>query len=214
MNAIDLTTVDYVKDWLAIPSDKKASDEIIGRVITAASQAFVNLCGFADESGAAFEESPFVTPVDYDETYDGNGSLQLFTRVRPIQLVYSLELNGRTVDPSPQTNITGYVISRDKKSIRLRGRSSRDAWMRDTGFGFTEGSANVRLQYQAGYEQTPEDVVQAATEMAGFTIRSRQWIGQSSQALPQGGGTVSYRDIVIPKSAKLIISFYSRTAIV
>jgi hypothetical protein len=61
MAADDLTTLNAVKSWMSIEDNKK--DQVIGRLITAASQAIRTKI-----------QRPLIL-AEYDERYAGNGKL-------------------------------------------------------------------------------------------------------------------------------------------
>ena len=202
---VDLTTVDAVCRWIAsTPSDDEKLN--IQNCVTAASLDWVWMCGKALVDG----ESPFVKPVTFDEYYDGPGGSRMFVRNPPLVSITLLTISGVALAPSTSPNVTGYVIDNSKKSIAIRGGAGGRGGNRV----FCQGVANIHLVSVAGFARTPFDIQQAVTQMVAENYKRRQWIGQSSQAMANGAGTVSFRDWAIAPDVAKVIDNYSRNAIV
>ncbi len=202
---LDLTTIGNLEAWLKteLTDDEKVTAQ---DCITAASIYWLAKTGREAVDGV----SPFVQPVTYDEWYDGPGNARLFVRNTPLRSVTSLQVNGVTVPESTAFGIRGYVIDNARKSLVIRSGGST----RQTYGGFAEGCQNVHLVSVCGFDRVPFDVVEKATIQVAVNFRRRQWIDQSSQAMANGAGTVSYRSWEIPPDVATVLDFYSRTAIV
>ena len=167
MNAspIDLTSVPLVKSWLSASgkpaSPNGADDANIQACITAASRMVLSETGLGPQGAVAATQSPFVQPVQYSETYNGNGKNRLFLRNQPITSVVSLIINGRVIPQSTAFNVSGWVIDSDGKSIWLRsgGNAATFAYTSDQfwfgNIGFAHGVQNVALVYTAGVPTVP-----------------------------------------------------------
>jgi hypothetical protein len=195
-------------------------DEMIQDCITAASLFFLWRTGRLPSNGDVPAASPLVAPQAYTEWYDGNGSNQLFLRQTPIQSVSSLTINGNTITQSASLNQAGWVIAPDGKSLRLRSGAGIGGpnfynttmawglWGGSAGLSFQKGVLNIEVVYQAGFTSTPYDLELACRRVVAKNYKTRQWIGQKSQALAQGAGTVSYRDFDIePEDEKIIVNY-------
>ena len=225
-NAIDLCTLDAVKSWLTIPSTVTTSDVLLSVLITQASLYIMNRTGVGvTPAGGVPMTSPFTSLVALSEWYDGTGTSRQFVRTPPINTVSAVIISGTAVPAYSTPNSWGYVVDDGGASIALigggvfRGASvyPGGAWS-GGGFSggpfFAPGVHNVNIQYTAGYAVTPYDLSQACVELVGYTARKRNWIGQRSQALPAGGGTVSYVTWEVPPMVEMVIRSYTRMALV
>jgi hypothetical protein len=210
---IDLATSEEVAAWLssnqASASPTLVSDPNLASCITAWSALFLRLTGRGDQNTDTPEESPFVQQVNYTETYDGNGSPQLFLRNWPINSVASLVIYNQTIPVSTGYGTFGYVIAGDGKRIVLQGGYGpvaavsfyQLARLTQGGCGgptFGSGSPfdlqNVFVTYNAGFSVVPPEVNLTAIQVCARNYKRRNWIDQRSQAMAQGAGTITYRD--------------------
>jgi hypothetical protein len=199
--ALDLTTVDAVIRYLGSPDMSDAEKINVQRCITSASTYWLWACGKNAVDGL----SPFVQPVTFDETYDGSGTTRMFVRNTPLVSIATLQIDGVAIPPSTAFGVAGYLIDQSKKSITLRGGRR---------FNYCDVGSNVRLVSQAGFDRTPFDVADKCNVMVAVNYRRRQWIDQSSQAMAQGAGTITFRDWELPPDVVSVMNNYSRTAIV
>ncbi len=221
---LDLTTVDQVKSWIpGLAAAGSADDAIIQACITAWGFEFLNRTGLGNQNGDLLQ-SPFCGVCNFSETYDGTGTHRLFVRNRPVKNVSALIINGIQVAQSSGFSVQGWVIDGNGKSISLRpgllgwgGSFPQTAWQSGAyrafsgGMRFFEGIQNINLQYSAGYNNTPADVVQCANKVVHLNYKKRSWIGEESRALAGGGGTVRYNMFDVPPECQLIIDRYTRT---
>lgn len=230
-SALDLCTLDQVKDWLAmngVPANTLASlngsDIVLQRLITAAGLWWLRQTGRLPSDGSIPLISPLVQICPFNEWYDGSSGTRQYVRNPPVTSITLVTINNVTIPISTGPTVWGVVIAEYGSSIALRvgGYSQsqfpygQQATYRGIGRqgGFCEGIQNVNLQYNGGYAGTPYDVGQACVEMIGFTFRKRGWIGLRSQMLAAGGGTVGYQNWVVEPSVKRVIEHYTRKAIV
>jgi hypothetical protein len=226
-NAIDLTLVATIVSWLTIQNPSTAEQQNIQDCVTAASAYWLWALGMAPQNGDWPTVSPLKTPVtNISETYDGNGASRMFLRIRPIQSVLALSIDGITVPASTAVTVPGYIIDGTAKSIAIRSGSGGPApgQRLTVGFGFlrnprsgiwyfNEGVQNVSVTYTAGFTTEPLDIEMAVRQMVAVNYKRRQWIDQRSQAMAQGAGTISFRDWEFPPEVKSVMDHYRRRAL-
>jgi hypothetical protein len=158
--------------------------------------------------------------TSYTEVYSGNGRNQMQLREYPIVTVTSLVINGQTIPQSQAWNNPGWAIDPEGEStsIVLLGTPGRfgagetvtqSAWLGTQSYRFFKGMLNVNVAYTAGYDGTPEDLQQAATELVALMYRRRQWIGQVTVNQPQVG-TTSYLRLEMELGTKGVIDRYTK----
>jgi hypothetical protein len=177
-------------------------DEQIQACITAFSSWVLKFTGRGPMDGSEPAQSPFVQPVAYDDFYDGSGTQRQPIRNWPIQSVEAVIIEGVTIPQSTSMNVPGWVVDGDKKFISLRGGYSATVatfenyrYQRGTGSyrgGFSSGVQNVEIQYTAGFNGVPDDLEIVARKTAALNYKRRGWIGQKSQAMAAGAGTISF----------------------
>ena len=219
---IDLTTVSLVKGYTNVKS--AGDDNSIQLCITAASAEFLWRTGRGPQDGGFPAASPFISPQNYDELYDGPGGQQLFLRNIPVISVSVLTVFGTAV-PAGGTN--GYIISGDGKSLVIQGGNRgggnmygwgfRAGMLRGVGaYSFASGLSNVHVVYQAGFQATPVDIVAKITQWVAINYKRQSWIDLASMTLSAGGGasgTTRYRDWAMPPEVVQCIEHYKRRAI-
>jgi len=221
-SVMDLTTVDIFKGWNPGTTTSDADDSLIQGCITAWGFEFLRRTGLGDQGGD-FTQSPFNSVCNWDETYDGSGTQTLMLRNRPIKSVTSLLVNGVQIASSPGYPTQGFVINGSKKAISLRGgilgfgNQLWSSWQSGPyhafagGKGFPRGIQNISVQYSAGYNDTPADIVQAANMIIALNYRRRAWVGERQRAVAGGGGTITFTDWDVPPEVQTIIDLYTRT---
>jgi len=166
MAAGDLTTLDNVKAWLALPSDPGASDDLLSLLITAASSFATSYLGRD------------LVPTAYTEVYDGNGAAWMMLRQAPITAVQSISFRGLTLTTpgDPVAGTHGFIF--DGRRLSLIGET----------FPFR---SLVVVNYTAGFATMPEAIEQAVIELVGEAFKRRDHISQSSKTLG-GQETVAF----------------------
>ena len=225
-NAIDLTKVANVKSWMSLPTTATDQDQTIQDSITAFSSDVLHFTGRGPMDGTVPTQSPFVTPVSYDDFYDGSGSLRQPIRNWPITAVALVNVNGQVIPQSVNVQTWGWVIDGDKKFISIRGGYSPSvatfqnyryqgggAGLGVQGPGFASGSQNVEVQYTAGFSGVPFDLEMVARRTVALRYKGRGWIGQRSQMMAAGAGTVFYNGWEIyPADRDTILYYQARVA--
>lgn len=223
MSALDLTTVQLFKAWQgSIGTWNTQDDPVIEACIAAWGAEFLWRTGMGDQNGD-MEQSPFNSVCNFDETYDGKGGYRFFPTNRPIQSVSALIINGISIPQSTGYASQGWVIDGSAKSISLR--SGFTGWGGWTGYSWPAGPyhafggglrfwraiQNVNIQYMAGYQQTPDDIVEAANIVVLQNYKRRKYQDEASRSVSGGGGSIRYRDWEIPPQVERVVRHYSRT---
>ncbi len=170
MAAGDLTTIEAVRAYLrgTVPVPE-ADESLLEGLITAASQLF------ASESGTG------VLTAAVEETRNGDGGAKLFLERYPVVSVESVEVDGEAISERAAIGGSGWVLtSRETGRLDL------------VGYTFSEGLANVVVNYTAGYgDDAPADVGQAVVDQVAYLYRQKDRIGVANEST-QAGGSVSY----------------------
>jgi len=220
MSPIDLTTLAAVKGWLAsqgVAPNNTSDDGNIGDAITAFSAMFIWRTGRGPLDGSDIVESPYVSPVTYDEWYDGNGSQRMFLRNSPIRDVTTLTIGNYTIPKSTNINTAGWVIDGTGASIALRnhgGGSFTQGYNFGFGGSFVEDIQNVHVVYSAGYSSVPYDIEMAARKEVALKYKRKSWIGLKSSSMGQGAGSTTYVEWEVDPETERVMQNYARTAVV
>ncbi|HEY5209901.1 MAG TPA: hypothetical protein VIJ42_10705 [Stellaceae bacterium] len=182
MTAGDLTTLDNVKGWLSPPLTATADDQLLARLITAASRFIQTWLNRA------------IAARTYVETRDGDGGARLVFANAPVTAVASVTVDGRDVPPAGGTHGHGYLF--DPSMLYLRGHRLSD------------GVQNVVVSYTAGYDATPPDIEQACIELVVLRYKERDRIGQVSKNL--AGEIVAFSQKDMPADVATLIGQYRR----
>ena len=213
VNGIDFVTLSQLKTWIeSMSMDPSPDDGVLALIITAVSQDMLTRMSRTT-----------IFNVDYQEWYDGSGSATLPIDQWPITAVNTLKVNGVILQPSSDHLQPGYIVSRDKKFIQLVGAGGlvpgfgfggggiSASFSRRCGNVFTQGIGNVYVDYNAGFAFVPADLSEACLLIIDHDYRRRGWVDKAQIAIPQGGGTTTYRMWEIPPRAQFIIDRYTRT---
>lgn len=219
---IDLTTLANVKNWVGIPYLETSEDQTIQGCITAFSAYVLRVTGRGPEDGTVAAVSPFVSPVPYDDVYDGSGTLRQPIRNWPITGVTSVNISGVVIPQSTSIQVWGWVVDGDKKFISLRGGyNATVATFQNYGMqygrgglsrgpGFAAGIQNVEIVYTAGFFGTPFDLEMLARKVCSLNYKRRSWIGQRTQMMASGAGTVSYNEWEMDQQDMRTLQYYQR----
>src|SRR5574340_485552 len=225
-NAIDLTTLAAVKGWTG--ASGTADDQIVQDCITAFAAYVLHLTGRGPSDGTIPAGSPFVSPQAYNETYDGNGTARLFLRNWPIVSVEALTIGPLVIPQSTAWNVPGWVIDGSAKSLSLRGGGGGrmqgvltigfsfgpSPYWGGTGYRFGTGDPSdvqaVNVQYTAGFPTVPFDLEMTARKVVALNYKRKAWIGQKSQAMAAGAGTVVYGQWEMDPDCMRVIEHYKR----
>jgi hypothetical protein len=224
-NPIDLTTYTAVKSWVQIATGNTSDDQIIQDAVTAFSADVLRMTGRGPIDGTIPTTSPFVTPVTYDDFYDGSGSMRQPVRNWPVVSVSLVNISGEVIPESTSIRVWGWVIDADRRFISLRGgyapgvatfqnyryqggRYGYGAGVQ--GPGFAAGIQNVEIVSSAGFASVPYDLEMVARKTVSLNYKRRSWIGQKTQAMAQGAGTVVYNEWAMDRADANTIDYYRR----
>lgn len=213
----DFLTLEQLKVWIQSlnTTTSTTDDDVLQFLITAVSTDLLRRMS-----------RDSITNTDYKEWYDGTGTATLPIENDPINSVNVLQINGMVVQPSVDHIQPGYIITRDKKFIQLisgsgfapgfgvpfssslggsgiTGRYSRSAYV------FPYGTSNIYVDYYAGFETVPYDLVEAAALVIDQDYKRRGWPDKTAIALPNSGGTTYFAKTEIPQRAWEIIWRYT-----
>jgi hypothetical protein len=188
----DLTTLDAVKLWLAIPSTQPQADDTLAGLITSTSADFMRATGRTD----------FLAD-DYAEIREGDGGQRLVMRHWPINTVGApFKIGAATITESADQIAPGYYFDED-----LDPERRNEIYL--VGYSFTDG-ALISIPYNAGYETPPADVRQAVTEWVAARYKGRPGAQLNSQR-EAGGEHVTYdREAPMPPTTAAVAERYKR----
>jgi hypothetical protein len=205
-NAIDLTTVQNILNWLSMGQGGKAvipaELQSIQDCITAASSYWLWSLGFGPSGGGAPTQSSLNSAVQFSDIYDGPGSDRLFIRVRPVLSVSSLSVNGLAIPASSGPTVPGYVIDSSGKSISIRSGFGGPAngqlrvgfgFLRNGGYwNFGQGSQNVQVNYTAGYAAATisNELQTIPASTALITVNLQPWFSDLGVTFFVGGAAL------------------------
>lgn len=189
MAAIDLTTINLVREWIPAPATTPSpgtlaqQNSVLQAAITAISADFLKRMGYGPQNGQAPTQSPFNQPVQYSEVYDGSGTSRLFLRNRPIISVQSLTIFGLAVQQSSGPGASGFAIDGSGKSISLvsvaPGFPLSPVFPLGAIAKFPRGTQNIAITYTAGYSSVsvPAELQTIPASPGPYTVTPNQnWL--------------------------------------
>ena len=177
MTAGDLTSLENVKEWLGLDPANTSDDDLLTRLITAASGFMQRYCNRQFASQA------------WTEIRDGVGNVRMAFANYPVTAVASVTVSGETIPASSGAGTFGYLFT--DTMLILQGRR------------FRRGFANVELSYTAGFDPIPEEIEQACIELIAFRYREKDRTGKSSEGMAQQTTSFVIRDM--PPSVKTML---------
>ena len=183
MAAGDLTSLPNVKGWMSPPLTNATDDELLKRLITAASQYIQTWLNRT------------IASTLYVETYNGTGGNRLILPNYPVTAVGSVAVNFTPIPAAPASSgSSGFLF--DSFGLYLRG------------FSFTEGFQNVAVTYTAGFLTTPPELEQACIELVALRYKERDRVGQNSKSI--GGEIVSFNTKDFTGPIQTILDSYKK----
>ncbi len=178
-NALDLTTLTSVKQWLGLPTPIAgqppfADDVLLTRMVTAAS-AFIQ---------SALSRTFAVN--SYTEVRNGRNTDAMMVADAPIISVTSVMIGNQSIPEQAAWVVNGPIpigFSFSDKAIYLNG------------YTFCKGRQNVKLVYEAGYDPIPFEVEQITIELVGKKYEERKRIGLRSSILEGQNIVYDLKDI-------------------
>lgn len=179
--SVNLTNLENVKDYLGLEGTDK--DLLLTAVIAAVSESIENYC-----------RREFARKVR-TEFYDGTCANSLLLKCRPVWSVVSVhdDLDYRFNDLSVMSP-DSYVVYEAEGIIKLRYSL------------FAPGLKNVRIEYEAGYDEVPPAVVQAANILVAHFYTRAQSGADAIASESMGVYSVSYDTGEWPARAKGLLA--------
>lgn len=205
MAATDLTTGAAVQAYLG-PTASAAASAQLAQFVSAASGYIYRRCGVDS-----------FTPGTYTETYNGNGTQQLFLRNWPVTNVASLQVDSMLIPQSTGFGSPGYVWDVSSIIIRPGGGGNIAYSFRSfpgNQYLFNPGVQNIVVTYTAGFNPPPADLVEACIEIAAESFTRSQNVGKESigtgVAGAHGNTTFTWGKLCVPKLCDAVIRNYER----
>jgi hypothetical protein len=160
---VNLSTVQSAASWAGVTLPSPDPSNVAGNMalcLTAASVEFLRLTGRGPMNFSVPFNSPYAQPVDYVETYNGNGNAEIYLRNFPINTISSVTVSGQAIQASTGAGSAGYGIGNSGRSIVvLTGAGNAPdtfytypygvgGWPR---YGFPRGLSNIQVSYNAGF---------------------------------------------------------------
>jgi len=152
----DLTTLENVKESLGIPTLTTTYDALLGRLITAQSQAIETYIG-----------QPVISQAQ-TETRNGTGTREMALKYFPVTAITEVKVDDIVISESILSTNSGY--RRNGRMLSINGSTYNS---RTTVSRFTRGFNNVEFSYTAGYSTVPADIEQVCIDMVSFKYGTR-----------------------------------------
>lgn len=205
MAATDLTTAAAVQAYLG-PTASAAAMAQLSQLVSAASGYIHRRCGVDNFNSAS-----------YTETYNGNGTQQLFLRNWPVTAVSSLQVDSMVIPQSAGYGSPGYLWDVSSIVIRPGGGGNIAYSFRSfpgNQYLFNPGVQNVVVSYTAGFNPVPADLAEACIEIAAESFARSQNVGKESigtgVAGAHGNTNFTWGKLVIPLLCDAVIRNYER----
>lgn len=172
MAAYDLVTTANVKSFLDIQTT--TWDTVIGTLVTSCSVWIENYCG-----GIRFKNSlSDITEYHSGDPY-GEGNTSIFLSNIPIVGITSIASASGSLSSPTWTNYsaaTDYVVNTDTGEVKF--------------LALPVGVKNIKVVYQGGYANIPEDLQLACLELVARVFNKRKSYGASNESV--GGASVTW----------------------
>jgi hypothetical protein len=201
----DLCSLADVRQYLGFEDAVTTADALLTRLVSSASS------WIQTQIGQQIAQQAYA-----NEVHSGDGTTGLRLRYSPVVSVQSLVIDGDTVSARTATD-EGYALQDDW--LWLSGPSGSGGGIfgpygpvpsptRATALRFNPGNGNVLVSYTAGYATTPDDLRQAAIELAGETFLRRDRLGVMSKTV--AGATTQYQTLSLSLGLSGVLDQYRR----
>lgn len=189
----DLTFASAVAQWMSLDAAATVkATPALATLVTSTSADFLR----------AIDRVDFMQTA-YTEVREGDGGTNLALRHWPIQSVSSLTVSGTTVAALASPTSSGWYID-----TQLDPERRNQLWL-GGGAVYTD-TAQVVINYIAGYDAVPADVAQAVIEWVADRYKGRPGANLASQR-SAGGDHVTYeKEDAMPATTALVIERYQR----
>ena len=185
----DICNLDMVKDYLGMQGAKQLDDDLITDLCGRVTKQFENYCGVTSFNAA-----------DFVEYHNGCGSKHLFPNA-------NLPINSITTihdDPEWTWGSDTLIAATDYRIVDSKYIVAQT--------NFTDNEQNVKVVFNAGYTNIPEDLLQSAIEETGRKYKHRLDFDVLNKVMTDG--TVQYVDPGLMKSTVQILKFYKNAWVV
>lgn len=192
LNDNALTSVSDVKENLGIASSDHTKDNIITRMINAASQQIANYCDRVFKA------------ADYTEDINASETDELVLNQRPVNSFTSLQYRttGENISDFETIDATYYFVDNNAGVIKMNfaGRGRWNAW---------------RATYNAGYTTIPSDLAEACAAIATHyvvnssgtaNVRSKQ---EGQRKIEYNQGTTGFKNLMQQLGVDQVIDGYA-----
>jgi hypothetical protein len=186
----DLTTKDAVKAFLPVSATNTNDDTTITNLIKGCSADFLRATN-----------RPDLLADDYTEVRQGDGGQRICLFHWPINTIATLTIAGVAIPVSANKIAPGYFFDQDIDPER-----SFNLYL--IGQAFTD-TAVVKIEYNAGYDDTPFDVSQAVAEWVAQRYKQRPNLGTVIQRGAEGE-SLQQTEAAAPANTQACIERYKR----
>lgn len=194
-----LTTIEAVKEYLQIDATDTSKDNLLGRLINAASSFIERYC-----------DRKFAKGI-YTEKYRGTGSQNLYLNQRPVNNVVYVKIDGQTIDSGEYELIPDAGILYRETGWPCHG------YTQDLTGDFVISTRNIEVQYEAGYilpkdgttlqpANLPDDVEQACIMLVMFYYKTD--VANFSTVFAESGAV--FKPQAMPSNVKVLLDQYRR----
>ena len=192
-----LITLIQLKTYMKLTIDD--NDELLENLIDRTTSLFED---FTSRNLKARDYSYDSESDDYDQdnaVLDGNDKNQIILPQYPVNSVSTLRIN--EVEISARAGYTqGYIIDRNTGILRL------------SGYVFSQGMANIEIEYNAGYSSVPDTLIQACIEQSAWkykqSVPGGALLGVNSRQLADG--SVSYATKELLPEVRMVLEKYKK----
>lgn len=172
MAAYDLVTTANVKSFLDIQTT--TWDTVIGTLVTSCSVWIENYCGGIRFKNSASDVTEYVNGDPFAE-----GNTSIFLSNIPVISITSIASASGSLSSPTWTNYDAandYVVNNATGEVKF--------------FALPVGSQNIKVVYQGGYTNIPEDLQLACLELVARIFNKRKSFGVSNESV--GGASVAW----------------------
>jgi hypothetical protein len=172
MAAYDLVTTANVKSFLDIQTT--TWDTVIGTLVTSCSVWIENYCG-----GIRFKNSLSNVTEYHDGDPFEDGATSIFLKNIPVVSVASIASSSGSLSSPTWTNYDAandYIVNNYTGEVKFSV--------------LPVGSQNIKVVYQGGYTNIPEDLQLACLELVARVFNKRKSYGVSNESV--GGASVTW----------------------
>ena len=165
MASYDLCTLDEVRDYMGMTGSSSVVDDVLADLITRVTEGFHKDCGVTQFKA-----------TDHTEYYSGAGTIELFVINTPVNTIASIYEDSdwvygedTKIDEDTYAPLNNMVVLKDSV--------------------FNIGIRNIKITYNAGYNDIPGDLKQACIEETVRKFKKRENVDIISKSGADGSFT-------------------------